>query len=320
MARSSSFRFFLAVSCLLGAPIAACSPGGHAGHAAVPAEDSASAAADTSGSGPALGLELAGTPAAGAPVSFALQLTDLTGAPIGPDALAVTHEHKVHVMIVDEALEDYTHTHPQAGPDGRFQVTFTPKFARPYRVWADYRLAGGEAIAATAHTEDHGDHGAHGGGSGAGEHDHGGGSGAGGVAIRVSQALPIGVEALPPLASGDALTVSADGMTYVMSADGPIKAGENVRLRIKVTGPDGGAFAALEPIMGAFAHLVGFNPGATKMAHAHPNGAAPEDAASRGGPALDFDLRFEQTGPHRLFLQTVADGRERGIAFTVNVQ
>ena len=56
------------------------------------------------------------------------------------------------------------------------------------------------------------------------------------------------------------------------------------------------------------------------MAHAHPSGAHPHGADSRGGPDLVFDVTLEKPGPHRLFLQARKDGEEIIAAFTVVAQ
>ena len=235
---------------------------------------------------------------------MSLILSSPDGQPVTADDMALTHDHKLHVMIVDEGLEDYVHMHPEIGADGLYQVRFTPKFPRTYRVWADYTLAGSEGGDAHGHDQDD-------------DHDHHGASS--GDQVIVSEALIVGEEAAPELSSEDVLSASANGLTYELSASGQVKAGESVKLVVTITGPNGSAFAGLEPLMGAYGHLVGFNLGATTMVHAHPGGDHPHGDASRGGPQLEFETVFEEAGPHKLFLQTKTGGSESGIAFILNV-
>ena len=257
---------------------------------------------------PVLGFVLTDTPVAGEPFTFDLILSDGEGRPVTTDDLMVVHDHKLHVLVVDEALEDYTHTHPKPGPDGLYRVIFTPEFARTYRVWADYRLA-----EAGDHDHEHDDH-SH------DEHDHHDHHAEGSVPIAVSEALIVGEEAGPDLSGDDVLTATAGGLTYTLLTDGALTTGGSERLIIKVTGPDGAPFEALEPIMGAYAHLVGFNRGATEMVHAHPEGDHPHGAASRGGPDLEFEVTFMEPGPYRLFLQTMVNGNEQTVSFTPSIE
>ncbi len=269
---------------------------------------------------PVLGFALTDTPVAGQPFTFSLILSDAEGLPVGAGDLATVHDHKLHVLIVDEALEDYTHTHPALGPDGLYQVTFTPEYGRTYRVWADYTLA-------ETGEHDHGDDDHHGHGEDDHSHaeddhhdhgdDHDNHHAMGGNAITVSEALIVGETAGPELPQTETLTASAGGLTYTLQPDGPVTVGAPVRMTVSVTGADGAPFQALEPIMGAYAHLVGFNAGATEMVHAHPEGDHPHGANSRGGPDLQFEVTFKEPGPHRLFLQTVANGEEQSVSFTM---
>ena len=238
---------------------------------------------------------------AGAPVTVALSLQNAEGAEVTANDLAVTHERKLHVMIIDEGLEDYIHTHPDPDENGRFAITFTPKCARAYRIWADFTVADEDAPAPAAAERDH--------------HDA-----PSGTPVVAAASLAVGDDAAPAFAGKNALFVDAGALRFRLWADGDVKAGETARFRLSVTDEDGTPFRGLEPIMGAYAHLVGFDPGATAMAHAHPSGAHPHGPDSRGGPDLVFDVMLDKPGPHRLFLQTRKDGEEIAAAFTVVAQ
>ena len=91
-------------------------------------------------------LAPAGAFTAGKPQSVTLTLTDVkTGAPLGPDQLKLAHTKKLHLLIIDESLTDYQHIHPVAGAKaGQWTFSFTPKFGRPYKVWADATRADGD--------------------------------------------------------------------------------------------------------------------------------------------------------------------------------
>jgi hypothetical protein len=250
-----------------------------------------------------------GTLALGQPVTLTLRLTDRDGQPLDPADLREDHGHLLHVMAVDTGLEDYTHAHPTAGPDGTFSFTFTPRLDRPYRLWTDFHLAHDDETAADHGDHDHND-------AGHGDHAHGDGHEAG---QRASTDLGIGGGVAPPLAATQSLTAEAGGLRFQLSLPGALKVGEATRVQIAIVGLDGQPFTQLEPLMGAFAHVVGFNVGATEMLHAHPEGPEPANAAARGGPVLAVTLEPETAGPQRLFVQVKANGAEITAPFTVLV-
>lgn len=232
-------------------------------------------------------------PAVGSSTDLTLRLTDAAGGAITPNRLAVVHEHKLHVMIIDEGLEDYVHLHPQANPDGTFSLSFTPRLARPYRIWADFRLAGGDA-----HTS-HADHGA---------------------SITAAADLAIAAEQpATPLTAIEQFEAVAEGLRLTLAPDAPSRVGREAVLRLNVAETNGAPFAGLEPLMGAYAHLVAFDAGATTLVHAHPDGPEPSSASARGGPDLVFRLTPTRAGPLRMFLQIKRDGREIGAVFAVVV-
>lgn len=250
----------------------------------------------------------------GQPVTLTLRLTDKNGQPIVAEDLAVKHEHRLHAMVVDAGLQDYAHAHPTANADGTFSFTFTPKLDRPYRLWAYFSLNdhhGGETAKAD-HGHDHGDD------HGKGGHSHGDDHHED-EATYASVDLPVGAGAVPPVAATQTLSAEADGLKFQLSLESALRAGQATRVRLAIVDAQGRPYTQLEPLMGAFAHVVGFNPGATTMMHVHPDGAEPKDASARGGPALAFTLEPEVAGPQRLFVQVKANGREVMVPFTLVV-
>lgn len=258
--------------------------------------------------------------AAGKATALTLSLKDADGQPLGPDAIATSHTQKVHVMIVDSGLEDYTHAHAMPGATaGDWTVAFTPKFGRTYKVWADFKLAsaGGEGaghdmgkMAEKGH--DHGD----------GTHSHDGAEAKKNDAhpLTPSATLKVGTETAPAIAPTQSLSGSAGGLSFTLALSGAVKAGDHVAATLAMMDEaTGQPFTGLEPIMGAYAHLVGFSADSTTMLHGHPEGAEPKDAAARGGPALTFELHPEKAGVTRLFLQIQKGGQVIVVPFTLVV-
>ena len=74
----------------------------------------------------------------GEPVRVRLNLKTSGGMSIAPHELAVTHTEKMHVMVIDPSLEDYSHVHPTAeGLDGQYFFDFTPAMAGTYKVFTE---------------------------------------------------------------------------------------------------------------------------------------------------------------------------------------
>ncbi|WOO41058.1 hypothetical protein [Rubellicoccus peritrichatus] len=70
---------------------------------------------------------------------FALTLETSEGKILHPYELAITHTKRLHVLVVDESLDDYHHVHPEPlGPSGQWGFSFTPQKAGRYRVFAEF--------------------------------------------------------------------------------------------------------------------------------------------------------------------------------------
>ena len=73
----------------------------------------------------------------------------------------------------------------------------------------------------------------------------------------------------------------------------------------------------LEPVLGAFAHIVGFNEDFKTVLHAHPLGDAPKDENARGGPDLEFHIVFPSAGFYKIFVQLKIAGKDLFVPFGV---
>jgi hypothetical protein len=226
----------------------------------------------------------------GRKVNVRVALARKGGQPVAPGDLLVMHTERVHLLIVDRSLGDYHHEHPVASTEhpGDYTFAFTPRKPGPYRVFADVV------------------------------------PGATGVQEYVIADLPAGAEG-EPIAKSVSGSVVVDGLKYDLTFDvpggGPLRAGQLVAGRVQVSDPaDGEPFAKLEPLMGAFAHLVGFAEDHKTVVHIHPSGAEPTDDAARGGPALPFKFYAPVGGYMRLYVQVCVDGKWRFAPFGIDVQ
>jgi hypothetical protein len=223
---------------------------------------------------------------AGKTAPTVIRLTSKDGKPITPDQLQVAHTEKLHLLIVDETLSDYHHEHPvPAAKPGEYTFEFAPRAGGTYFIWAD--------IVPTA----------------TGRQEY--------VSTKVK------VEGSPAAKEQTTnTTADASGYRFTMSMekDEPLQAGKATLVKVKVTTPDGKPFNKLEPVMGAFAHMVAFPEDVGSVTHVHPMGREPEKADERGGPELSFHVQPEKAGFHKIFLQTQIGGQEVYAAFAQTVK
>ncbi|NDC57199.1 MAG: hypothetical protein EBZ69_10435 [Alphaproteobacteria bacterium] len=115
------------------------------------------------------------------------------------------------------------------------------------------------------------------------------------------------------------MMATVDGYTFTLALDGEPKAGSPVMGNVTVT-KDGQPFTGLEPVMGAFAHVVGFTEDYNSVLHVHPMGKEPTNDAERGGPKLEFHIEPEKAGFVKLFTQVRIGGKDIFAPFGITVK
>jgi hypothetical protein len=224
--------------------------------------------------------------AAGKGVATVIRLTGADGKPLSMDQLEVAHTEKIHLLVIDPSLTDYHHLHPVAGDKpGEYRFDFAPRFGGTYHIWADLvpKATGKQEYSKTT----------------------------------------VKVDGTPGTASNSVnTTAEVDGYRFDLTTENsaPLQAGKATVVKVKVTGPDGRAFSKLEPVMGAFAHMVAFPTDLGSVTHVHPMGAEPKTNAERGGPELSFHVEPDKPGFQKFFLQTQIGGKEKFAAFGLNVE
>ena len=222
----------------------------------------------------------------GRPAPSTLILQSRIEQPIPIFELREVHEKKIHLLIIDESLTDYHHEHPVPGDKpGEYRFTFTPRKPGPYRAWADVLpLVTGVQEYAMA--------------------DIAAPEGAAGGTLE--KTFPLRGE--------------LEGLVYELTLPKePLRAGQPATLRVRITDKGGKPFTALEPLMGAFAHLVGFHEDRRTILHMHPVETRKLQAEDRGGPDLEVRLYTDTPGYYRLFLQVQIGGVSKFVPFGVQV-
>jgi hypothetical protein len=201
--------------------------------------------------------------------------------------LVEMHTKKIHLLINDLSLSDYHHEHPTpTGVPGEYEFSITPTKPGPYRAWADLVPA------------------------------------ASSIQEYVTADIPANTVSEPLKDRRTTSSAVVNGRTYVLelnTGNRPIHAGETVIGTIAVAGSDGKPFVGLEPVMGTFAHIVGFNEDLKTILHIHPYGKEPTSAADRAGPAFAFKFYAPTPGFFRLYGQVQIGGVNQFAPFGVTI-
>jgi hypothetical protein len=212
--------------------------------------------------------------------SFNLRRRD--GTAVTSRELIEVHTKRLHLLIVDSTLTDYHHEHPvDTDRPGLFTFDFVPRGPGPYRVWADVLPAF----------------------TGAQEYV---------VADLPSAAPPVGLQDRATV-----LTARVDGLDYELGAPPALKRGVPTSLQLTIRADDGRVVSSLEPLMGAFAHLVAFDEDWRTVLHVHPSGGVVSDPALRGRGELTFVLAPRAAGTMVLFAQVQIGGASRFARFVL---
>lgn len=202
---------------------------------------------------------------------LALRLRDGAGQVLGADNLLTTHTQKLHLMLTDRSLTDYYHIHPKYDAEsGMFLASFIPNMQSEYSAWSDFTLGSGKNIIFKNSLPAERDFGA----APSIQHTNNG----------YSAGVNIELKANPPLSAG------CESHLQVHARD------------------EYGKPVQLEPIMGAYAHLVGFSKDGQEFIHCHPVG-------STENGDLDFHVSPMRAGFSKFFLQVKTEGREVTIPF-----
>ena len=214
-----------------------------------------------------------------------IQLFTSSGKPLTPDDLLVTHTRRLHLLVIDPTLQDYQHVHPEWDTTIReWRFTFSPRYAGLYRLFADFTpVATGRGLYASADL----------------------------TVARGADPLPS-----PPVL---AWTHEADGYLFELHPAGlPMRAGRPVELAFTIT-RSGGGVVPMEPVMGAYAHLVAFDEARSGFAHLHPVQTDPAQRPDQVRPTLSFKITIPKPGRYVIWSQVKIDGRERFAPFWFEV-
>ena len=221
----------------------------------------------------------------GKEAKLTLKLSEaVNNKPVPFEKLKEAHTKRFHLLVIDETLTDYHHVHPLPDKNtGEYSFSFTPNKKGDYRIWAD-------VIPIATGKEEY-----------------------------IIADLKGKEEAKASIEKKSSNKVTVDGLKFELSFDQELKIGGQAMGKVKIT-KDKKLVTNLQPIMGAFAHIVAFNEDRESIVHIHPMGKEPEGASDRGGPELDFHIEPKKAGFNKLFVQVNVDGKEVFAPFGVVVK
>ena len=178
------------------------------------------------------------------------------------------HERPIHLIVVSEDLAEFAHIHPELAADDSYEVTHTFAHGGKYRIWADYSLPG-EAPRVDAFD----------------------------IAVEGERRAPQTISA-----------PATGAFTVRLTAEKPLRAGEDVPLTLRLDGP----IDSLEPYLGAWAHVIVSSEDLASFAHAHPvEGVdAVHTHAAAGPPPREIHVvtSFASAGLYKLWAQFQSGG------------
>ncbi|MFF9098161.1 hypothetical protein ACF1AX_34190 [Streptomyces sp. NPDC014802] len=155
---------------------------------------------------------------------------DRTGRKV--TAYQAQHDKELHLIVASRDLTVFRHLHPTRAADGTWSTPVDLPRAGGYRVFADFKPAGADALTL-------------------------------GADLAASGAYQPGT--LPETGT----TATVDG--YQVRLDGTLTPGRDSDLTLTVT-RDGKPVRDLQPYLGAYGHLVALRSGDLAYLHVHPNG------------------------------------------------
>lgn len=226
----------------------------------------------------------AAEPTAGEETRLLLSLTTPGGRPVRYEELQETHTEKFHLLIIDPTLEDYHHVHPAPTEvAGEYAFSFTPGRAGAYRLFADILPAAtGRPVQAVADVTVGGE----------------------GRSTRAEFSNQAGV---------------GNYRLEIASPPDGLAARKPALISLKMRHEEGKA-VELEPVMGAFAHMVAFDRDRTGFAHMHPVQEGVDIELEPSAPELGFLFYAPVAGTYTVWAQIKIDGEEIFAPFTVAVR
>lgn len=213
-----------------------------------------------------------------------------TGLPV--NRFTQSYERFMHIIIVDSAVEQFAHVHPETTADGTFRLRHTFGSAERYHLYLAFTpyLDTEQQVAVSV------------------EVGSAGGPPAAALAVDTETTKTIGdysVTLHTPRVRAVDLAAGVSSLTYSLERGNEL-------------------VTDLHPYVGAFGHLSLVNLQTYEFIHAHPRGPQAFKATDRSGPMVDFqpmaNLSSIKPGTYRAFVEFAPAGHYLTVPFTITLE
>ena len=193
------------------------------------------------------------------------------------------HERPFHLFVVSDDLQEFSHVHPVAQPDGSLELPLTLPRTGSYRLFADFLPVGGtpQMVGKTILV------------------------GGRAAESRSSRLVPdladktdAGLRVRMQLETGELVAGVPSYVSFTL---------EDARTNLPVTD--------LQPYFGAWGHMFIVSGDLADAVHSHPT----TPLTSPGAATIFFNQRFPRAGMYRLWAQFMRNGHLATVSFTVDV-
>jgi len=200
---------------------------------------------------------------------FEIKIEKADGSPLTSKDIALSHTKKIHLLAVDQSLNDYHHIHPVADDlyDGAWHFSLTPKFSGKYSVFLDFiPLKSPRRVLLSTSFETKG-----------------------------TKSIIVGRE--------EKLEFSYDNIDFELLKD-PVESTDEQKIITLRAIDKSGQDITFHPVKGAFAHMVAFDNDLNGFAHLHPitDTIPSSENQTHQGP-LSFGFTAPNEGIYRLWAQ-----------------
>lgn len=200
---------------------------------------------------------------------FEIKIEKADGSPLTSSDVALSHTQKIHLLAVDESLNDYHHIHPIADSlfDGVWHFSLTPKYAGEYSVYLDF-------IPLKSPRR-----------------------------VLLSSSFKVNGNRASFQDRQENLEFSYEDINFELIKDSKESTEEKKIITLKAVDRKG-KNVTFHPVMGAFAHMVAFDDEMNGFAHLHPisENVPSSENTTHTGP-LSFGFTAPKYGIYRLWAQ-----------------
>ena len=215
-----------------------------------------------------------------------LDIRQFDGSPLTAEEVALSHTKKIHLLAVDESLSDYHHLHPEPDSlyDGVWHFSLTPENAGKYVVFLDF-------IPVRSPRR-----------------------------VLLSSAFQVPGQTSVAVPNSENLVFLSQNRRFELSKVNSVSDAEGIELLLRAVDGNGEALT-LRPVMGAFAHMVAFDPELKGFAHLHPlEDVLPANQSDSHQGPLTFSFSPPKNGFYRLWAQVrIGEEAETFIPFDLKV-